>query len=135
MLRNRVLVVSYSILMLLSSIVCYVSYKSNSIDIDNNFVCTYMPNSVGISVFKVEDDYSIKCNLFTVNKIIENMIVEDFYSIVRDISTDEILDIVLENTEQMHRLIYYRETGKLYTYSSPKIGISFVHTYIDEGGV
>lgn len=133
MSRNRVIVVSY-ILVTLLSIATYFNIKSAySLDVVYEDSVCYMPNVMGLSTYEVGGYNNVmKCNLTTVNRIISNMISEDYYQILEDKSNGHILDIFLSNGDKEFRILYNRRTRDYTCFSNPFLENFIPATYIHE---
>lgn len=130
MLRSRVSVIFCVILCLLSiGMFTYTKYGNQS-TVDNNFVTTYLPNVMGVCRYETTEMSNVmKCNLTTVSVMIQGMLESGFY-IKRDTSTDDTMDILIENGEDTYRFLFNRRTGDFVWISNDMTKIYIPLAYI-----
>lgn len=130
MLRSRVSVVFCVILCLLSiGMFAYTKYGNQS-TVDNNFATTYLPNVMGVCRYETTEMSNVmKCNLTTVSVMIQGMLESGFY-IKRDTSTDDTMDILIENGEDTYRFLFNRRTGDFVWISNDMTKIYIPLAYI-----
>lgn len=133
MSRTKNLIIVYSVVILLMIYTMYNVNRTFTLDVEDRFTVTYLPNVTGISVYEPgEYNNVMKCNLTTVNKIISNMISEDYFYIVQDNSKGYIMDIVLTNDSEVYRIMYNRRTRDYMCVSKPFLKNYVPGTYIHE---
>lgn len=132
MSRGKFLSIIYSIVAILSVITVYRVYYLNASKFDNQFVVSYMPNTIGVCVYEPEEVNTMKCNMTTVNTIISNMIQESYFYIEKDFSKDNLLDVLLSNGDEQYRILYNRRTRDFMCMSKPFLKNYIPMTYIHE---
>lgn len=132
MSRSKRIVVTLFITFTLTISLNFFIKRYYRVDNVDEFITSYMPNTMGVAVYEVVSPNRMKCNLTTVNFIIGNMITEGFYYIVQEYSTDTLLDIVLSNGEESHRILYNRKTRDFLSVAKPFSKSYIPQTYISE---
>jgi hypothetical protein len=134
MLKNKVILSLYLIILLLYIIILFYISNGNYLDmnITYNNIFTYNTNTKGTSIYEIKEQNSMKCNLTTVNRIIDNMITKDYFYILKDNSNEKILDVIISNDIDMYRLFYNRYTRDFLCISNPFLKNYIPMTYILE---
>lgn len=118
------------------SIASIITYHNVTVDVslqsENKFLVTYLPNVIGVSVYETLTPNTMKSNLTTVNTIIGNMIEEGYFYIKQDYSKGNLLDIVLSNGKEDYRILYNRRTRDYVCLSNPFLKNYIPMTYIHE---
>lgn len=132
MSRGRVISIIYFLTTVISIFIFYNTNQVYEVETTRDFVVEYSPNMMGVAVYRPLSTNTMKCNFTTVNTIIENMIVEGFYSIHKDYSEGNLLDIILTNGNEEHRILYNRRTRDFMSLSNPFLKNYIPGTYIHE---
>lgn len=130
MSRSKVLISCYIMIALFSFITYYNISNTSELKVVDRFVVTYLPNVTGVAVYEQKSQNTMKCNLTTVNIIIQNMIYKDYFYILKDYSEGNLLDIVLTNDEDTYRILYNRRTRDFMCVSNPFLKNYVPMTYI-----
>lgn len=131
MLRGkRLILLVYPVLAILSVLIFLLIKNNGNYVISNKFNVSYRPNVYGVSVYEIKSSNTMKCNLTTIMKIVEAML-DNHFEIVQDFSNEYLLDIVLSNGVEEHRILYNRRTNDYLNMSSPFLKNYIPVTYIN----